>query len=100
MAVYLPKAREQSTSHLQVSSDSRNLAAVSRINSSAMETFISMRTKAHLAHRGEFVLVGKKLHVDLCGRQLPTVLSHKMKPSPDVYRAPPKPTVCEKDNLK
>jgi len=83
-----------------VSSDSRNLGAVSRTNFSATETLICVRRKVHLAHRGDFVLVGKKLHRDLSGRELPTVLSRKLKPLLDASRASPKPTVCEKHNLK
>lgn len=99
MAAYLPKGREQSTSHLQVSSDSRNLCAVSRTNSSAMET--SVWGQEHIwPTEGNSCWWGKKLHGDLCGEELPTVLSHKTKPLLDAPRTPPKPTVCKKRQFK
>lgn len=100
MAVYLPKAREQSTSHLPESRDSKNPSAIRETSSSAVETLINTSRKAHLAHRGEFMLMRKKLHVGLCRKELPTVFPYKIKRLLDVSRAPLKPTICKKDNLK
>lgn len=97
MAVYLPKAREQSTSHLPESQKSKCRQRHQLLTYGNTDLHDEKSTSGP---QREIHADGEKLHGDLCRKELPTVLPHKIKLLLDVSRAPLKPTICKKDNLK